>query len=109
MSLFGSPLRTCSGTKLYDLLAGKANMESSYVMSKGKALEAFPMLKDDGLTGAVVYYDGAWALVHFLLLPGSRAKLFPRFEVVGWGREHVADDSPPHLSSNPQASTTTRA
>ncbi|TNY23099.1 FAD dependent oxidoreductase-domain-containing protein [Rhodotorula diobovata] len=47
-----------AGTKLYDLLAGKANMESSYVMSKGKALEAFPMLKDDGLTGAVVYYDG---------------------------------------------------
>ncbi|BGP51636.1 mitochondrial glycerol-3-phosphate dehydrogenase [Rhodotorula kratochvilovae] len=47
-----------AGTKLYDILAGKANMESSYVMGKGKALEAFPMLKGDGLTGAVVYYDG---------------------------------------------------
>ncbi|GAA5998942.1 glycerol-3-phosphate dehydrogenase [Rhodotorula paludigena] len=47
-----------AGTKLYDILAGKANMESSYVMGKGKALEAFPMLKGDGLRGAVVYYDG---------------------------------------------------
>jgi glycerol-3-phosphate dehydrogenase len=27
-------------------------------MTKGKALEAFPMLKSDGLVGAVVYYDG---------------------------------------------------
>lgn len=47
-----------SGCKLYDLLAGKENMETSYLMSKGKALEQFPMLKSDGLVGAVVYYDG---------------------------------------------------
>lgn len=46
---------------MYDVLAGKENMESSYVMSKGKALEAFPMLKQDGLVGALVYYDGAYA------------------------------------------------
>lgn len=43
---------------MYDVLAGKENMESSYVMSKGKALETFPMLKSDGLVGAIVYYDG---------------------------------------------------
>ncbi|KAJ7063587.1 FAD dependent oxidoreductase-domain-containing protein [Mycena amicta] len=47
-----------SGCKMYDILAGKENMESSYLMSKGKALETFPMLKSDGLVGAVVYYDG---------------------------------------------------
>ncbi|KAJ3554656.1 hypothetical protein NP233_g12373 [Leucocoprinus birnbaumii] len=47
-----------AGCKLYDVLAGKENMETSYVMSKGKALETFPMLKSDGLVGAVVYYDG---------------------------------------------------
>ncbi|KAL4246593.1 Glycerol-3-phosphate dehydrogenase [Abortiporus biennis] len=46
------------GCKMYDVLAGKENMESSYLMSKGKALEAFPMLKPDGLVGALVYYDG---------------------------------------------------
>ena len=37
-------------------------MESSYLMSKGKALEAFPMLKQDGLVGALVYYDGTYPL-----------------------------------------------
>lgn len=47
-----------AGCKMYDVLAGKENMESSYVMSKGKALETFPMLKADGLVGALVYYDG---------------------------------------------------
>ncbi|KAN0063230.1 mitochondrial glycerol-3-phosphate dehydrogenase [Thecaphora frezii] len=47
-----------AGTKMYDILAGSENMESSYVLGKGKALEAFPMLKSAGLTGAVVYYDG---------------------------------------------------
>jgi glycerol-3-phosphate dehydrogenase len=33
-------------------------MEQSYLMSKSRALEAFPMLKGDGLVGALVYYDG---------------------------------------------------
>ncbi|GLB38773.1 putative FAD-dependent glycerol-3-phosphate dehydrogenase family protein [Lyophyllum shimeji] len=47
-----------AGCKLYDVLAGKENMESSYLMSRGKALETFPMLKQDGLVGALVYYDG---------------------------------------------------
>ncbi|KAF9510998.1 hypothetical protein BS47DRAFT_1373210 [Hydnum rufescens UP504] len=46
------------GCKAYDFLAGSENMESSYVMSKGKALDTFPMLKSDGLVGALVYYDG---------------------------------------------------
>jgi glycerol-3-phosphate dehydrogenase len=43
---------------MYDVLAGKENMEHSYLMSKSRALEAFPMLKSDGLVGALVYYDG---------------------------------------------------
>ncbi|EAU86393.2 glycerol-3-phosphate dehydrogenase [Coprinopsis cinerea okayama7 len=47
-----------AGCKLYDVLAGKENMESSYFLSKGKAMEIFPMLKSEGLVGAVVYYDG---------------------------------------------------
>ncbi|KAK0553510.1 mitochondrial glycerol-3-phosphate dehydrogenase [Tilletia horrida] len=47
-----------AGTKMYDFLAGSENMESSYVLGRGKALEAFPMLKAQGLAGAVVYYDG---------------------------------------------------
>lgn len=47
-----------AGCKLYDLLAGSQNMESAYWMGRGKALEAFPMLKSEGLVGGVVYYDG---------------------------------------------------
>ncbi|KAJ3508436.1 hypothetical protein NLJ89_g5753 [Agrocybe chaxingu] len=47
-----------AGCKMYDVLAGKQNMETSYLMTKGKALETFPMLKSDGLVGALVYYDG---------------------------------------------------
>jgi glycerol-3-phosphate dehydrogenase len=53
---------------MYDLLAGKENMESSYLMTKHRALETFPMLKSDGLVGALVYYDGAdhlFAMPHF--------------------------------------------
>lgn len=45
-----------AGTKCYDFLAGKENLESSYFLTRGKALEAFPMLKGDGLAGALVYY-----------------------------------------------------
>ncbi|KAK4687415.1 glycerol-3-phosphate dehydrogenase, partial [Tremellales sp. Uapishka_1] len=47
-----------AGCKVYDLLAGKENMEGAYWMGKGKAVEAFPMLKTEGLVGGVVYYDG---------------------------------------------------
>ena len=43
---------------MYDLLAGHQNISSSYLISRSKALEAFPMLKSAGLVGAVVYYDG---------------------------------------------------
>jgi len=47
------------GTKLYDVLAGSEGVESSYFLTKSKALEAFPMLKRTDLFGALVYYDGA--------------------------------------------------
>ena len=45
-----------AGTKLYDFLAGSENIESSYFLTRSKALDAFPMLKKDGLKGALVYY-----------------------------------------------------
>lgn len=48
-----------AGTKFYDLLAGSENIETSYFMTRSKALDAFPMLKRDSLWGALVYYDGA--------------------------------------------------
>ncbi|EGX89187.1 glycerol-3-phosphate dehydrogenase [Cordyceps militaris CM01] len=48
-----------AGTKFYDLLAGSEGIESSYFLTRSKALEAFPMLKQTDLVGALVYYDGA--------------------------------------------------
>ncbi|TKA75875.1 hypothetical protein B0A55_04851 [Friedmanniomyces simplex] len=48
-----------AGTKFYDFLAGSENIESSYFMTRSKALDVFPMLKKEGLFGALVYYDGA--------------------------------------------------
>jgi glycerol-3-phosphate dehydrogenase len=48
-----------AGTKLYDFLAGSEGIETSYFLTKSKALDAFPMLKKDNLIGALVYYDGA--------------------------------------------------
>lgn len=48
-----------AGTKAYDILAGSDNIESSYFLTRSKALDAFPMLKKDNLIGALVYYDGA--------------------------------------------------
>ncbi|XP_020860520.1 glycerol-3-phosphate dehydrogenase, mitochondrial [Phascolarctos cinereus] len=46
------------GIKLYDLVAGAQCLKSSYVLSKSRALEHFPMLQKDKLVGAIVYYDG---------------------------------------------------
>ncbi|ROL41773.1 Glycerol-3-phosphate dehydrogenase, mitochondrial [Anabarilius grahami] len=46
-----------AGIKMYDLVAGSHCLKSSYVLSKSKALELFPMLKKDKLVGAIVYYD----------------------------------------------------
>ncbi|WYZ37020.1 hypothetical protein EsH8_II_000526 [Colletotrichum jinshuiense] len=47
-----------AGTKAYDILAGSQGLESSYYVSKNKALESFPMLRSDNMVGALVYYDG---------------------------------------------------
>lgn len=47
-----------AGMKLYDLLAGSQNMAGSYVMTRKATLASWPLLKDEGLTGSVVYYDG---------------------------------------------------
>lgn len=47
-----------TGLKLYDMLAGKANLAPSRLVSKSEAEKRFPMLRHDGLRGAVEYHDG---------------------------------------------------
>lgn len=46
------------GLKLYDLVAGESSLGRSRFLSREKSLELFPMLKKEGLTGSVLYYDG---------------------------------------------------
>lgn len=43
---------------MYDFVSGRQLLRWSYVISKTKALELFPMLKKEKLVGAIVYYDG---------------------------------------------------
>ncbi|KAF6024692.1 hypothetical protein EB796_017014 [Bugula neritina] len=47
-----------AGLKMYDLVAGFKNLQMSYIISKKRALEVFPMLKGDNLKAALVYHDG---------------------------------------------------
>lgn len=46
------------GSKVYDFLSGECGLESSYFITRNRALEKFPMLRKDRLVGAIVYYDG---------------------------------------------------
>jgi len=48
-----------AGIKAYDLVSGGDCLKSSYILSKSRALELFPMLKKNELKGAIVYYDGS--------------------------------------------------
>ena len=47
-----------AGLKLYDALAGRANLAPSRFVDAREAKERFPMLREEGLRGGVVYYDG---------------------------------------------------
>lgn len=47
-----------AGCKMYDLLAGKQGLTGSYLLSRASTLAEFPLLRDAGLTGSLVYYDG---------------------------------------------------
>jgi glycerol-3-phosphate dehydrogenase len=47
-----------AGLKMYDLLAGRANLAPSRFLSRSAANERFPMLRSAGLKGGVLYYDG---------------------------------------------------
>ena len=46
------------GVKLYDVVAGKANLLPSRRLTRDQALQRIPTLKRDGLAGAVTYSDG---------------------------------------------------
>jgi glycerol-3-phosphate dehydrogenase len=47
-----------TGLKLYDWLAGRANLHPSRFVDAREAKRRFPQLKEEGLRGGVIYYDG---------------------------------------------------
>ena len=51
---------------MYDVVAGRKVLLPSYILSKTRALELFPMLKKEELKGAIVYYDGGCFLVRIV-------------------------------------------
>ena len=46
------------GLKMYDLLAGKLNLQASRYVNKAQALARTPTLKQAGLKGGILYFDG---------------------------------------------------
>jgi glycerol-3-phosphate dehydrogenase len=60
-----------AGLRLYDLLAGKYGFGASRNLNKHETLERLPALKQEGLRGGVVYYDGqfddARLLIHLVM------------------------------------------
>ncbi|MBS3905262.1 MAG: glycerol-3-phosphate dehydrogenase/oxidase [Simkania sp.] len=46
------------GIKIYDLLAGKLNIEPSRHLSRQETLKEMPTIQKTGLRGSVLYYDG---------------------------------------------------
>lgn len=46
------------GLKVYDLMAGRLRIGRSHTISKQQVVEKIPTIKQEGLLGGVVYYDG---------------------------------------------------
>src|SRR5208337_3169249 len=46
------------GLKLYNILSGKYGFGASKILSREETLERLPTIKQDGLRGGVIYFDG---------------------------------------------------
>ncbi|MVZ63685.1 glycerol-3-phosphate dehydrogenase/oxidase [Sphingobacterium humi] len=51
-------LKYLIGLKLYDWLAGSLRIGKSVLLSKKEVVEKLPHIKQQGLTGGILYYDG---------------------------------------------------
>jgi len=47
-----------AGLKLYDLLAGRSDFSKSKLLSRARTLDRQPEIRQEGLRGSVLYYDG---------------------------------------------------
>ena len=76
------------GLKLYQLLAGKYGFGTSRILSREETLEHLPTLKQEGLRGGAIYYDGqfddARLLIHMVVTASEQgAALLNYVEVTG--------------------------
>eukprot|EP00124_Ichthyophonus_hoferi_P000290 Ihof_evm16s10 gene=Ihof_evmTU16s10 len=46
------------GLKLYDILSGSRHIANSYYVNSKDTTAKFPLIKQEGLKGSVIYYDG---------------------------------------------------
>lgn len=81
-----------AGLKIYDLLAGEMGLGASRFLSRAEMLDRFPMLKEAGLKGGVLYYDGQFNdarmnLALALTAIEQGAALANHLEVVGFLRQ----------------------
>jgi glycerol-3-phosphate dehydrogenase len=76
------------GLKLYQLLAGKYGFGPSRILSREETLKHLPTLKQEGLRGGAIYYDGqfddARLLIHMVVTASEQgATLLNYVEVTG--------------------------
>jgi len=81
-----------AGLKLYDLLAGRAGLGRSRYLSRSETLRRFPMVKEEGLKGGLLYYDGQFNdarmnLALALTALGEGAALANHLEVIDFLKE----------------------
>lgn len=62
------------GLKLYNVLAGKYGFGDSRILSREETLARIPTLKQDGLRGGVVYYDGQFDDARLLIHMAATAE-----------------------------------
>ena len=70
-----------AGLKLYDLMAGRAGLGRTELLSRAQTLKALPGVNPDGLKGGVLYWDGQFddarlALALARSAEGAGARLF---------------------------------
>src|SRR6266513_5686419 len=80
------------GLKLYDLLAGKYGFGPSQILSREETLQRLPTIKQEGLRGGAIYYDGqfddARLLIHMVFTAFERgAALLNYVQVTGVTRD----------------------
>ncbi len=55
------------GLRLYDRLSGKYGIGDSRILSRAETLDILPSIEPEGLSGGVLYYDGQFDDIRFLI------------------------------------------